>query len=85
MAKDLARLDWTENDLMSGMKRDPGKFTLAARPSKETLLPLKWMAARVQIGPTKGAKALLHLWIQSQAKLAPIAPPCEHLRFQSTV
>jgi hypothetical protein len=32
----------------------------------ETILPIKWIAARVQIGTAKGAKSVLHHLAQSQ-------------------
>jgi hypothetical protein len=37
-----------------------GKLAVAARLRSETTLPIKWIAARVQIGTAKGAKSVLH-------------------------
>jgi putative transposase len=87
IAEELARLKWTESDLSSRLKSDPGKLAVAARLRKETTLPLKWIAARVQIGTSKGARAVLHRWQQVQAKTAtPTKPkPWAQLEFQSTV
>jgi hypothetical protein len=39
---------------------------IAARLRSETALPIKLIAARVQIGTAKGAKSVLHLLAQSQ-------------------
>ena len=41
-------------------RSDPGKLASAARLRSETTLPIKWIAARVQIGTAKGAKSVLH-------------------------
>jgi hypothetical protein len=50
-------------------------------------LPIKWIAARVQIGTAKGAKSVLHHLAQSQdqRKTANALEPCAQLEFQSTV
>ncbi|HEY5481843.1 MAG TPA: hypothetical protein VIL39_10210, partial [Verrucomicrobiae bacterium] len=66
---------------------DPGKPASAARLRSETTLPLKWIAARVQIGTAKGAKSVLHPLAQSQdqRKTASALEPCAQLEFQSTV
>jgi hypothetical protein len=57
----------------------------AARLRSETTLPIKWMAARVQIGTAKGAKSVLpHLaQSQDQRKTASALEPCAQLEFQS--
>ena len=53
----------------------------------ETALPIKWIAARVQIGTAKGAKSVLpHLaQSQDQRKTARALEPCAQLEFQSAV
>jgi len=53
----------------------------------ETTLPIKWIAARVQIGTAKGAKSVLHHLAQSQdqRETARALEPCAQLEFQSTV
>ena len=50
-------------------------------------MPLKWIAARVQIGTAKGAKSVLHHLAQSQdqRKTSSALEPCAQLEFQSTV
>jgi hypothetical protein len=53
----------------------------------ETTLPIKWIAARVQIGPAKGAKSEIPHLAQSQdrRKTAKALEPCAQLEFQSAV
>src|ERR1039458_10674248 len=60
---------------------------VTARLRSETTLPIKWIAARVQIGTAKGAKSVLpHLaQSQDQRKAARALEPCAQLEFQSTV
>ena len=69
------------------MDCDPGKLASAARLRSETTLPIKWIAARVQIGTAKGAKSVLpHLaQSQDQRKTASALEPCAQLEYQSTV
>jgi hypothetical protein len=55
-----------------------------------TTLPIKWIAARVQIGNSKGAKSVLHHWMQTPDKtVADTATTttnsCAQLQFESTV
>ena len=52
-----------------------------------TVGPIKWIAARVQIGTAKGAKSVLQHLAQSQdqPKTAKALEPCAQLEFQSTV
>jgi hypothetical protein len=85
ITEELTRLNWTESDLSSRMKGDPGKLAIAARLRKETTLPVKWIAARVQIGTSNGARSVLHRWSQAQGKTATVNKPCAQLEFQSTV
>ena len=51
---------------------------VTARLRSETTLPIKWIAARVQIGTAKGAKSVLpHLaQSQDQRKTASALEPC---------
>src|ERR1039457_7408061 len=67
--------------------RGPKRLTIAARLRTETPLPIKWIAARVQIGTAKGAKSVLpHLTqSQDQRKTASALESCAQLEFQSTV
>ena len=61
-------------------------FSGCCLPS-ETTLPIKWIAARVQIGTAKGAKSgLPHLTqSQDQRKTASALEPCAQIEFQSAV
>jgi hypothetical protein len=52
-------LNWQESDLAARLRSDPGKLAIAARLRNETTLPIKWIAALVQIGTPKGAQAVL--------------------------
>ena len=87
LAQELARRDGTEADLAARRRSDPGKLAIAARLRSETTLPVKWIAARVQIGTTKGAKSLLHHLAHGQAqhKSARMNKADAQLEFQSTV
>jgi len=87
IAEELAGRDWTEADLARRRRSDPGKLAIAARLRSETTLPVKWIAARVQIGTTKGAKSLLHhlAYGQAQHKSARMNKADAQLEFQSTV
>ena len=64
VAQELARLGWTEKDLVSQRKNAPQKLAIAARLRKETILPIKRIAARVGLGTSKGANRNLHSWMQ---------------------
>jgi len=68
-------------------RSDPGKLAIAARLRSETTLPIKWIAARVQMGTAKGAKSVLHhlAQCQDQRQSARALEPCAQLEFQSPV
>ena len=53
-AREMARLGRTEADLSYRLKNAPGKLALAARVSQETTCPIRWIAARLQVGSSKG-------------------------------
>jgi hypothetical protein len=86
IAEELARRGWPESELATRRRSDPGKLASAARLRSETTLPIKWIAARVQIGTAKGAKSVLpHLaQSQDQRKTTGALEPCAQLEFQST-
>ena len=44
----------------------PSQLAIASRLRSETTLPIKWIAAWVQIGTAKGAKSVLPHLAQSQ-------------------
>ena len=66
--KELKRLGWTEPDLATQRKHAPGKLNLAARLRRETILPLKWIVWRVQLGTSKSANGRLYAWMKGQAQ-----------------
>jgi|ERR1035441_307481 hypothetical protein len=80
IAQELARLGWEDHDLACRLKNDQGKLAIAARLRKETTLPLKWIAARLQMGTSKSSRSLLHQWMHHHDK-----PPCTQLQFQPMV
>jgi len=61
LGEELQRLGWTPADLGQRHKSDAGKLAIAARLRRETTLPLKWIAARLQMGTWKSASARLHV------------------------
>jgi hypothetical protein len=87
LAEELSRRGWTESDLAARRRSDPGKLAIAVRLRNETTLPVKWIAARVQIGTAKGAKSVLHRSRRQphQPKPTRADEPCAQLEFQSTV
>jgi hypothetical protein len=68
IAEELGRWGWTEGDLRRQRKKAPGKLDLAARLRRETILPLKWIAARVHLGTSKSANGKLHDWMRAQTQ-----------------
>jgi hypothetical protein len=76
-----------ESDLAARRRSDLDKLAIAVRLRNETTLPVKWIAARVQIGPAKGANSVLHRSGrgQHQHKPARADEPCAQLECQSTV
>jgi len=78
---------WKESDLTARSRSDRGKLAIAARLRNETILPIKWIAARVHIGTAKGAKTVLHQLAHGhhQRKPASTTERCAQLEFQSTV
>jgi hypothetical protein len=87
LSEELSRRGWTESDLATRRRSDPDKLAIAVRLRNETTLPVKWIAARVQIGTAKGAKSVPHRSGrgQHQPKPARADEPCAQLEFASTV
>jgi hypothetical protein len=83
IAEELARRGWQESGLATRRRSDPDKLAIAARLRSETTLPIKWIAARVQIGTAKGAKSVLQHLAQSQDQRKTVKPlePCAQLEF----
>jgi REP element-mobilizing transposase RayT len=70
IVEEMSRLKWCEGDLASRPKNEPGKLVIAARLRRETTLPIKWIAARVQLGTSKSANAPLHDWMRTHGNVA---------------
>jgi hypothetical protein len=87
LSEKLSRRGWTESDFAARRHSDPDKLAIAIRLSNETTLPVKWIAARVQIGTAKGAKSVLHRSGRGRHRHKPARTdePCAQLEFQSTV
>jgi hypothetical protein len=87
IAEELARRGWQESEWATRRRSDPGKLPSAALLRSETTLPIKWIAAHVQIGTAKGAKSVLHHLAQSQdqRKTERALEPCAQLQFLATV
>ena len=66
------------------LKNDPGKLEIAERLRRETTLSIKWIAARLDLGIPKSARALLHQWMQNHEK-PPSPKPCAQRQFQPMV
>ena len=64
VAQELARLGWKEEEFVRRRKSAPEKPAIAARLRKETILPIKSIAARSRLGTSKGANRNLHVWMQ---------------------
>ena len=75
-AEELKRLRWTERDLRHRRKSDPGKWQIAARLRRETILSLKSITARVGLGSSKSANTSRHAWMQADGK--PCGADAEH-------
>ncbi len=60
ITEELARLEWTEQDLVAHPKSDLRKLEIAARLRQETTLSIKQIAGRLHLGKPKGAKTNLH-------------------------
>jgi len=60
-AQELARLHWTQNDLIARQKNHPSKLALAARLRQETTPSVKQIADRLHLGKPKGARTNLPL------------------------
>jgi hypothetical protein len=63
VAEELARLQWTPEDLVIRQKADPAKLALAARLRQETTLSVKQIAERLHLGKPKGARTTLHKFL----------------------
>jgi hypothetical protein len=60
ISQELSRLAWTNAELDFRLKDDPGKLATAARVRKEATLPLRWFAARLQLGSPQSVRSMLY-------------------------
>jgi len=65
IGEELPRLGWTAADLAQRHKTDPGKVAIGARLRRETTLPIRWIADRLQMGTWKSARTRLQEWKRS--------------------
>jgi hypothetical protein len=65
ISEELHRLGWNEAELVSRRKSDPIKLAIEARLRRETTLPIKSIAARLDLGTSKSANARLHTAMNS--------------------
>jgi len=63
-----------ESEWATRRRSDPGKLAIAARLRSETTLPIKWIAARVQIGTAKGPSPCSLIWLRAKTNAKPQAP-----------
>jgi hypothetical protein len=71
VAEELARLQWTESDLVMRPKSDPVKLGVAARLRQETTLSVKQIAERLHLGQPKGARTNLHKFLSASPAVTP--------------
>ena len=55
IAEELRNLGWNSADLSLRLKTDPDKLRIGQRLRAETILPMKWIAARLHLGTTRNA------------------------------
>ena len=87
MPRTMRGLGWTQAELISRLKNVSGKLAMAARVSKETTLPIKWIAARLQMGTSKSLKLMLLHWPHAHEndENANSSAQCAQLQFQPPV
>jgi len=85
-AVELKRLGWHERDLASRRKSDPDKLALGILLRQQTTLAIKWIAARLHLGTSKGANANRHRWRLSYRESPGFsAPPAERFRVRKAI
>jgi hypothetical protein len=65
VVEEMARLQWTDSDLVARHKSHPAKLALAARLRQETTLSVKQIAERLHLGKPQGARTNLHKFMNS--------------------
>ncbi len=84
MRRTMRGLGWTEAEMISPLKNDSGKLAMAARVRKETTLPIKWIAPRLQMDTSKSLKLMLFHWRHAHKNANAIARSAQ-LQFQPPV
>ena len=59
---ELARRKWTDQTLAQRPKGDREKIRIAARLRRDTVMPVHWIAARLQMGSVSYLNNRLYLW-----------------------
>jgi hypothetical protein len=62
IAEELQRAGWTQADLARRLKGDPAKMAIASRLRNETILPVTWIAKRLNLGTAKSARPRPRNW-----------------------
>jgi hypothetical protein len=62
IGEELRRLKWSSADLKFRLKSDPTKLQIASLLRRETTLPIRWIAERLNLGTRKSATTRLHIW-----------------------
>ena len=70
VSEELLRRGWKEADLAYRPKGDMEKLVIAARIRRETTLPIKSIASRLQLGTSKSANARLHSFMKGHPQPA---------------
>jgi len=81
VSEELTRLGWAEADLAARPKAAPEKLDIAARLRRETVLSLRWIAARLQAGSHYTLRNALQTRVGPHAAAT---PPQRPLRQRST-
>ncbi len=73
--EELVRISWSEPELAGRPKGHPGKVVIARRLRQETVMSLKWIAQRLQMGSWTYVSNLLNHHAQSPAQ--EVLPLCQ--------
>jgi hypothetical protein len=87
IGEELGRLGCKEADLAARSKNDLAKFANVGRDRRETTLPSKWIAARVQIGTSSAPNRCYIFGLRHSIKCRPSLNPMSNsnsdLRFDA--
>src|SRR6266446_4303458 len=85
ISEEMSRLGWRPTELERRLKNDAGKLAMASRVRRETTLPVKWIAGRLQMGTAKSVKSMLHHWMQDDREGTSNDNQSGQLQFQPPV